>query len=30
VPLYIRLHVGRWHQPHGMAKCLELTRPMVR
>src|SRR5206468_8982346 len=28
--LDIRLHVGRRHQAHGMAKHLELTRPMMR
>src|SRR4029077_2702556 len=26
----VRLHVGRWHQSHGVAKCLELARPMMR
>src|SRR5690242_20947209 len=28
--LDVRLHVGWWHQPHGMAERLELTRPMMR
>ena len=26
----IGLHVGRRHQPHGVTKCLQLARPMVR
>src|SRR5471032_562454 len=26
----VGLHVSRRHQPHGMAKRLEFTRPMVR
>ena len=26
----VRLHVGRWHPSHGVAKCLELARPMMR
>jgi hypothetical protein len=26
----VRLHVGRWHQPHGVAQRLQLARPMVR
>jgi hypothetical protein len=26
----IGLNVGWWHQAHGMAKRLELARPMVR
>jgi hypothetical protein len=30
VPLHIRLHVGRRHQAHGVAKRLELARPMMR
>ena len=30
LPFDVRLHVGRWHQSHRVAKCLELTRPMVR
>jgi hypothetical protein len=30
VPFDIGLHVGWWHQAHGMAKRLELARPMVR
>ena len=29
-PFDIGLHVGWWHQAHGMAKRLELARPMVR
>ena len=30
MPFDVGLHVGRWHQSHRVAKCLELTRPMVR
>ena len=30
VPFDIGLHVGWWHQPHGMAQRLELARPMMR
>src|SRR5471032_1787029 len=30
LPLYIRLHVGRRHQPNGMAERLKFARPMVR
>src|SRR5450759_5166480 len=30
LPFDIGLHVGRRHQPHGVTKCLELARPMVR
>jgi hypothetical protein len=30
LPLDVGLHVGRRHQPHGMADCLELARPMMR
>src|SRR5712675_3202650 len=30
LPLDVRLDVGRRHQPHRMAKCLELARPVVR
>src|ERR1700720_530597 len=30
LPFNVRLHVGRWHQPHGVAKCLQLARPMMR
>ena len=30
LPFDVGLHVGRWHQSHRVAKCLELTRPMVR
>src|SRR5579863_2001231 len=30
VPLHIGLHIGRWHQAYGMAKRLELARPMMR
>src|ERR1019366_4416456 len=30
LPVDIGLHVGRRHQPHGVTKCLELARPMVR
>jgi len=30
LPLDVRLHIGRRHQPHSMAQCLELTRPMMR
>jgi hypothetical protein len=29
LPPYVRLDVGRRHQPHGVAKCLQLARPMV-
>src|SRR5262249_50367334 len=28
--LDVRLHVGRRHQPHGVAERLELTRPVMR
>src|SRR5437667_6345940 len=30
LPLHIRLHVGRWHQAHGMTERLEFARPMMR
>ena len=30
LPFDVRLHVGWRHQSHGMAKCLQLARPMVR
>src|SRR5204863_6898010 len=30
LPFDIGLHVGRRHQPHGVTKCLELARPMMR
>ena len=30
LPLDVRLHIGRRHQAHGVAKRLELTRPMMR
>jgi hypothetical protein len=30
LPLDVGLHIGRRHQTHGMAKRLELTRPMMR
>src|SRR5471032_1648156 len=30
LPLYIGLHVGRRHQPNGMAERLKFARPMVR
>ena len=30
LPLDVGLHVGRRHQPHRMAKRLELARPMMR
>src|SRR5467141_2305028 len=30
LPLDVRLHVGRRHQPHGMAGRPELARPVVR
>src|SRR5260370_2944635 len=30
LPLDVGLHVGRRHQPHGMADRLELARPVVR
>jgi hypothetical protein len=30
LPFDVGLHVGRRHQSHGMAKCLEFARPMVR
>src|SRR5262245_38028946 len=26
----VGLHVGRWHQSHGVAKCPQLARPMMR
>jgi hypothetical protein len=29
LPLDVRLHVGRRHQPHVMAECLQLARPMM-
>ena len=29
LPFDVGLHVGRWHQSHGMAKRLEFARPMV-
>src|SRR6516165_2092708 len=29
MPLDVRLHIGWRHQPHGMAKGLQLTRPMM-
>jgi len=28
--IVIRLHVARWHQPHGVAERLELPRPTWR
>jgi hypothetical protein len=28
--LHIGLHVGRWHEPNGVAKRLQLARPMMR
>src|SRR5262249_15873086 len=30
LPFDIGLHIGRRHQPYGMAKGLQLTRPMMR
>jgi hypothetical protein len=30
LPLDVRLHISWRHQAHGMAKRLELTRPMMR
>jgi hypothetical protein len=30
LPLDVGLHVSRRHQPHGVAKRLELARPMMR
>ena len=30
LPFDVRLHVSRRHQPHGMAECLQLARPIVR
>ena len=30
LPFDIRLYVSWWHQTHGMAKCPELARPVVR
>src|SRR5271156_2110256 len=30
LPFDVRLHISRRHQPHGVAKCLQLTRPMMR
>src|SRR5712671_3535871 len=30
VSLDVGLHIGWRHQAHGMAKCLELARPMMR
>ena len=30
MPLHIGLHVGRRHQLHRVAQCLELARPMMR
>src|SRR5450432_448110 len=30
LPLDIGLHVGWRHQPHGVTKCLEFARPMMR
>ena len=30
VPLHVGLYIGRRHQPHGMTKSLELSRPMMR
>ena len=30
VRAHVGLHVGRRHQAHRVAKCLKLTRPMVR
>ena len=30
LPFDVGLHVSRRHQSHGMAKCLQLARPMVR
>ncbi len=29
VSLYVGLYVCRRHQPHGVAKCLQLARPMM-
>jgi hypothetical protein len=30
LPFDVGLNVSWWHQSHGMAKCLQLARPMVR
>src|SRR5262245_3843417 len=30
LPLDVRSHVSRWHQPHSMAKRPEFARPMMR
>src|SRR5580704_13717109 len=30
LPFDVGLHVSRLHQSYGMAKCLQLARPMVR
>src|SRR5215813_14840631 len=30
LPLDVGLHVGRWHQAHGMPQRSELARPMMR
>ena len=30
LPFDVGLHVGRWHQSHRVAECLELARPMMR
>jgi hypothetical protein len=30
LPFDVGLHVGRWHQPHGVAERLEFARPMMR
>ena len=29
LPFDVGFHIGRWHQAHGVAERLELTRPMV-
>jgi len=29
LPLDVELHIGRRYQSHGVADCLELTRPMI-
>jgi len=28
--LNVGLYIGRWHQSHGMAKCLKFARPVMR
>src|SRR6266536_2112199 len=30
VSLHVRLDIGRRHQAHGVAECLEFARPMMR